>query len=219
MTYRNFIVLICLTLTALAMPSASNAQAESAAATQRALPVPFGFALGKVTLQEAEAKWEAEGAVIIARGYAAIGAGSGIDGVSEAAAERIVLVDVEEVELEGKRPARFVFFDGVLYSIQTVLRPFFKKGGTNSQYLSVQEVLDLEKQIRQRYGAPNRELRGLGSGKKPNVLIWTFGRNTLTLTIETLGGSMLVYSNTLLAQKADAYKKKALRSVHTKGRK
>jgi len=218
MTHRNLSISIYLAVLALVMPAMSNAQAASASTPQRALTAPFGLTLGKASLPEAEAKWAEEGAVVTNRGYAAIGAGSGINGLAKSSAEKILLVDIDAVDFEGKRPARFVFFDGVLFSVQTVLKPLLNKG-TNVQNLSEQEVSDLETQIRQRYGAPNHELRDMTAGKKPNVLIWDFGQNTLTLTIGTLAGSTLSYTNTALAKKANDYKEKATRSLRVQGAK
>lgn len=201
--HLNRLALAFALVAALVLPSA-------VLAARTAPPEPFGLVLGKATLQEAEAKWTADDAVIINRGYAGVGAGSGVDGWAKRAAERIYLVDVAAVDFEGTRPVRFAFFDGTLFSVHTVLKPLLNKG-TSAQNLSEEEVLALKDGLRQRYGPPTRELRDITAGKKPNVFVWSFGANSLTLTVGTLYGSTLSYSNAALVKAADAYKRKAAR--------
>ena len=203
----------------LAAPPACNAQAASSKSAKRSVPlVPYGFVLGKTTLAEAEATWEAEKSTIVLRGHAAMGAGSGRDRVADLSADKIYLVDFQSVEFEGIRPARFVFFDGVLFSVQSVLSSILDtKKATNAVELSDEELRGFEKTVRQQYGPPNHAYRDFSAGKQPNILVWDYGNDTFTLAINAFPRSQITYSNTAHTKKAETYKNKLCRSIKSCG--
>lgn len=176
-------------------------------------PVPCGFTLGKTTLAEAEARWAALGAKEARRGQVAIGPGSGLDETAKLSSDRLLLVDVEQVDFEGKRAARFIFFDGVLFTAQTELQNLLKPAYDTFPRLSDKEVQTLEAQLRNKYGPPSETHQHHTTGK-PNILIWRSGDNVLVLTRMVLGtGSALSYSNSPLLKKANQHKQDVCRKV------
>jgi hypothetical protein len=214
MPLRKLMCRLCTVIVLVTAPLTSFGQCVSGYPTKGVVPpVPYGFTLGKTTLAEAEAKWQAESSNILGRGTAAIGAGSGADGAARHSAEKIHLVDLASVELEGVRPARFAFFDGVLFSVQSVLNSYIDlKRAKNALALTEQEIDDFEKQVRQRYGSPSKACRDDSAGKKPDVLVWKYGDDTLTVITRGLRRQIL-YTNTALAKQAADYSKKSCRSV------
>lgn len=194
-----------LLLLAIAWPGAATAQTAAHTVAKAAGPQPFGLVVGQSTLDDAVARWTEAGAVVTGKGYAAIGAGSGIDGFSGQAAERVLLIDIESTDLEGPRPARFSFFDGVLYAIHVVLKPVVSGNRSNAQQLTEPELLAFEQRLRDKYGRPDQSLRDMVAGKKPNVFIWNIGNNALMFTTLTLQGHTVSFNNPALLKKANAY--------------
>lgn len=214
MISNKLIISLCTIFAVLAAGPASIAHAApSKPATRVVPPVPSGFVLGKTTLAEAEAVWEADKSVIVGRAHAAIGAGSGLDKTSKLAADKIDLVDIQSVEFEGPRPARFAFFEGVLFSVQSVLKPFIQLKTAPVPELSDEQLHALEQALRQQYGPPSQALRDFAAGKKPDVLVWNYGGDTLTISINAFNGSRLLYTNGARAKLAEKYKTKLCRSI------
>lgn len=206
-------IAICISLSACAGP-ASTVQAfpavhtDSASLANAAEPVvPFGFQLGKTTLELAAQQWKKVGAKITGQGYAAIGAGSGVDGWAKLSAKKIILIDVAETPFEVTRTARFTFYDGVLYSIQTKLHesPAWRKQPANQ--LDKKAIDALEADLRHKYGPPTQAARDMFAGKTPNVLVWAFGPNHLVLYKGGLNASFLGFTNQPLRIQAERYAK------------
>ena len=206
-------IAICMSLSACAAPAstvqpsaAANTDSTSLATSTEPL-VPFGFQLGKTTLEMAAQQWKNAGAKITGQGYAAIGAGSGMDDSAKLSAKKIILIDVADTPFEVTRTARFTFYDGVLYSVQTVLHEssIWRKQPANQ--LDGKAVDELEATLRQKYGPPTYAGRDMFAGKTPNMLVWEFGPNHLVLYKGGLRESFLGFTNQPLRIEAERYAK------------
>jgi hypothetical protein len=190
-----------------------TATAEAAAVRAQARPL----VVGRTTLEAAEAAWREGGARPVQKGNLAIGFGSGADAFGKIGLDQVLLVDVEEVDFERFKAARYGFVDGVLYSVQVSLGlDLSKQKSVASQELSQQELEALEARLRKEHGQPAREARDLFAGKRPNILVWRVGGDELTLarSIHTF----LRLENPALAKKVLDYRKAACRK-HDQGRK
>jgi hypothetical protein len=207
-------------LLAAAMLSARPAlAAEGEVATERpATPAAARtLTVGKTTLENAEAAWHEGSARLRQKGHLAIGFGSGADALGTIGLEQVLLVDVEGVDFEGFKAARYGFVDGVLYSVQVSLGlDLSKQKSVASQELSKAELDALEARLRNEHGKPTREGRDLLAGKRPNILVWRVGQEELTLarSIHTF----LRLENPALVKKVLEYRKAACRQ-HDHGRK
>ncbi len=166
--------------------------------------MPFDFQLGITTLEEAEAKWREQEAVISSRTFAAVGAGSYTDGISSVYDPHVRLIDVALPDFEGlsSRNVRFVFFDGTLCCLQVSLHPMFHSlTHPDEQPLSKRQVSQLRKSLIAKYGQPEV----LKQDFFTTFNIWKFAGNHLVL--KDSFSTMLTFSNKALAEKVLESKK------------
>ena len=159
----------------------------------------------KTTLESAESHWREVGAKQLGRGYAGIGAGFHIDGGAKLADDKVLLVDIADVEWEVNRKTRFAFFEGVLFSVQVTLREIGPQSPDYAFQFDDQDIKDLEKNLREKYGTPAKSFWDRTSAGK--VRIWNFGPNQLTLLIYGLSGSTLSLTYQPLKSQVDLHKK------------
>ncbi len=212
---RNWVggIAVCISLSACAaptsavQPSAATKTDNDSLTTSTEPIVPFGFQLGTTTLDMAAQQWKNVNAKITGQGYAAIGAGSGVDESAKLSAKKIILIDVADTPFEVTRTARFEFYDGVLYSIQTVLHESLVWRKQPANQLDGKAVDALEATLRQKYGPPTHVGRDMFAGKTPNMLSWEFGPNHLVLYKGGLRESFLGFTNQPLRVQAEHYVK------------
>jgi hypothetical protein len=178
--------------------------------------LPFGFQLGRTTLAEAEAKWRELGVQNKASGYLALGTGSGVDGGGSVAGTKVRLVDIANVDFEGVRTVRFGFYDEVLYLVQARLRDLMKDNMGGDKPLNEKELKALEDTLRKHYGASPRALRSPYSSK-PDVFVWTFGNDELTLSTSPVR-SALIAANKPLREQAASYRKALCAKERARGK-
>jgi hypothetical protein len=187
---------------------AQNSTAPNQQETQTAPAKPASPALGKTTLAEAKAAWEANGATIVGSGKLAIGGGNGVDGMSQVQLDQVDLVDVTNIDFEGLPVARYAFVDGVLYAISSKLENDLSRNHGEFKVLTREEQESLARALTRKYGRPSRTAQNFyASGKRPNIFIWTRKDSELVLELRYGLGSTLSIRNTVLAKKVEAYTK------------
>jgi hypothetical protein len=139
-----------------------------------------------------------------------------VDGGDPVAAEKILLVDIEDVDFAGVRTTRFGFCDGVLYLVQARLRGLLRDNAANSTQLDESGIKKLEQSLRAKYGPPTSVLKDMYAGKKPNVFLWKFGDDEFVLTTNPMS-SALVMANKPTKQKVDRYTKELCARESAKG--
>jgi hypothetical protein len=186
-------------------PLAGAAPTRKAAALPK---VPFGFVLGQTTLEDARGAWNASDSKILAQGYAAFGAGSGVDFLGNSRNDKQYMVDIANADFEGTYNTRFSFFDHVLYSLTIKFTSLLQKEPPQDKKYAIEDVKFIETALRAEYGPPSHSERDLMAGKSPNILAWDFSSNRLLLYYGI--DAQLSYFNINLAKAADQYRKKLL---------
>lgn len=186
--------------------SAVLASSPAVTAAREKPQVPFGFTIGVTTLDEARARWTEGGARVLGQGAATTGA-SALPTSAWGPADRIQIVQVADVSFEGvpARPAKFTFFDGVLFHVMQPFRPALK--AEEKEYPPKEkDPLDpkvLEQTLRRRFGPPARAEKTILQG---TVLTWRFeGKTFVFLRGGIPAGVMLVDEK--IAKDANAYRK------------
>jgi hypothetical protein len=201
-------------------PLVSYSQAESSSGNDanNAAATSFSYRLSQTTRAEADAYWARSGAVISGQGHLALGGGSGIDNVSTAFAPNVDLVDVSGTDFEGIGVARYGFFEGTLYTIQTKLLvpPPQAPAKPNRLSYSIEDVDNVMKKLISKYGKANKTSGA--PGKTPDTLIWNIGDNRLIFSRYTNGGASLILDNQKMDAKVKEYVKAVCKTYNTKDR-
>jgi hypothetical protein len=180
---------------------------------------PMLLVPAKTTLAEAIQFWQERGMLILGRGHLALGSGSGVDNASEAFDKDVDLIDVDGVDFEGISLARFLFFKGSLYGIQSKLTsPLFKDKQVQRLNFNSEKLDELRKNLLKKYGKPQETSRTfMATGKKPDVFVWHLNGNRLVFSFGEAGAS-LVLMNQKIANAVEAHRKEVCKSFNTKER-
>jgi hypothetical protein len=170
--------------------------------------IPFGFVLGQTTLEDAGTAWNANNIKILARGNASFGAGSGVDYLGNSRNDKQYLVDISNAEFEGTYNIRFSFYENVLYSLAIKFTSNLQKKLPQAKKFDIEEIQNLEKALRIKYGLPTHSEKDMLAGKSPNILAWDFSGNRLLLYYGI--DMQLSYFNIKLAKLSEEYRKKLL---------
>jgi hypothetical protein len=168
----------------------------------------FPYVLGKTTMDEAKSIWSGRGMEILMSGHLALGTGSGIDGYSKVQAERVVLTDVSNVDVEGLPVvARFAFFDGTFYRFQAQLQRGLLSGNKEGDQLTDEQVKTVRARLLKKHGQPDAE-EGKGKGK---IQMWKRKGNTIVIT-----QSNLIMSHDKSEAAITKYRKEYCKTINTK---
>ena len=193
------------------------AQTGSDASAQSGTPPVFQYVIGQTTLSQATAYWRANGAHVLGAGHMALGTGKGIDGLGKTSAEKVILVDVADIDFEGISSARFGFYENKLYRIQATLRPGLLSAKTNVTYTEGQ-LSALEGRLRSEHGQPTQHQRSLFAkkGAGDDVLTWKVDGNSLLFASNMVNGS-LILTNEDTEASIRKYVKEYCKTVNTPG--
>ena len=193
------------------------AQTGSDASAQSGTPPVFQYVIGQTTLSQATAFWRANGARVLGAGHMALGTGKGIDGVSKTSAEKVILVDVADIDFEGISVARFGFYENKLYRIQATLRPGLFNAKTSVSYTEGQ-LSALEGRLRSEHGQPTQHQRSAFAkkGAGDDLLTWKVDGNSLLFVSNMINGS-LVLTNEDTEASIRKYVKEYCKTVNTPG--
>ena len=170
---------------------------------------------GKTTLQEAQDYWRDNQMEVVSSGYLALGAGRGVDNMAEAYMRDAEIHDVRSPGLFDIPQVRFIFFKGVLYSVQVGLR-----SGTQDAFFikSDVDIEALKQKVIKKYGKPSKvQVSYLASGKKPDVSTWHLQGNDLVFVANKHEASC-TYTNLALGKKLEAHKKVVCKEFNVNGR-
>jgi hypothetical protein len=196
---------------------AAVAQTGGDASAHSDTPPAFKYVIGQTTLSQATEYWRASGAHVLGAGHMALGTGSGLDRVSKTSAEKVILVDVADIDFEGISSARFGFYENKLYRIQAMLRPGLLNAKTNVTYTEGQ-LSTLEGRLRSEHGQPTQHQRSLFAkkGAGDDVLTWKLDGNSLLFVSNMVNGS-LVLTNEDTEASIRKYVKEYCKTVNTPG--
>ncbi len=112
-------------------------QAQEQQNSEQIAPVTqMSYLPGHTQAEEIFRYWQEHQVQVIARGYLALGSGSGVDNGSKAYDKNVELIDVTGVDFEGLHTARSMFYKGVLYCVQSRLKtPYKVKKGPGFKFV------------------------------------------------------------------------------------
>lgn len=178
-------------------------------------PAPLNYLPGKTTQQEAMDYWREQGMQIVSSGYLALGAGQGVDNMADAYMRDAEILDVRTPGIFDIPQVRFVFFKGVLYSVQASLRNTMPNRAFT---YSDADLEALRKQLVKKHGKPTEITRTyFGAAKKPDVSIWRLQGNELVFVANKHEASFS-YTNPALGKKLEAHKKVVCKEFNVNGR-
>jgi len=209
---KILLLALCMSLATIA-----HAQEDVATTNQTGQAVKaLVYVPGKTSFEEIYQYWQDSQAKILAQGYLAVGNPSVRDNGRRAYDKSVELFDVDGVDFEGLTKARFMFYKGKLYGIQTRLRTGLRVQNPEDLNMSDEEQDALEKILIKKYGKPHSSQRTFfAPGKKPDVLTWNLKENRLIFSTTFLSAA-LILKNTAFEKEIERNRKNVCKEFNTK---